>query len=117
MSPVAAPPERSGEALGSSVPDTIVQVTQFFEFLTRIADAATHGNAVRAPPVRIQPIAANDVARAVARIGGPGPFCLNGSRVLGARSDPREVIADSHARCFGTELDPRESWARSAPVR
>jgi uncharacterized protein YbjT (DUF2867 family)/nitrite reductase/ring-hydroxylating ferredoxin subunit len=105
----------------SSVPYSIVQATQFFEFLSSIADAATHGNAVRVPPVRIQPIAADDVARAVAKIatgtplngtveiGGPEPFYLDGliQRVLGARSDPREVIGDPHARYFGTELTER----------
>ena len=105
----------------SSVPYTIVQATQFFEFFGTIADAATHGNAVRVPPVLIQPIAADDVARAVARIatgtplngtveiGGPEPFYLDGllQRVLGARNDPREVIADPHARYFGTELNER----------
>ena len=105
----------------SSVPYSIVQATQFFEFLGSIADAATHGNAVRVPPVLIQPIAADDVARAVAKIatgtplngtveiGGPEPFYLDGliQRVLGARNDPREVIADPHARYFGTELDER----------
>ena len=105
----------------SSIPYSIVQATQFFEFLQRIADAATHGNAVRLPPVIIQPIAADDVARAVARIatatpfngtveiGGPEPFYLDGliQRVLGALNDPREVIADGHAHYFGTELDER----------
>jgi nitrite reductase/ring-hydroxylating ferredoxin subunit len=69
--------------------------------------------------VLIQPIAADDVARAVAKIataaplngaveiGGPQAFYLDGliQRVLGARNDPREVIADRHARYFGTELD------------
>jgi len=105
----------------SAVPYTIVQATQFYEFLDSIADAATHGNAVRVPPVLIQPIAADDVARAVVKIatgtpvngtveiGGPEPFHLDGlvQRVLGARDDPREVIADPHARYFGTELDER----------
>jgi uncharacterized protein YbjT (DUF2867 family)/nitrite reductase/ring-hydroxylating ferredoxin subunit len=105
----------------SSVPYTILQATQFFEFLGTIADAATHGNAVRVPPVHIQPIAADDVARAVARIvtgtplngsveiGGPEPFYLDGliQRVLGAHNDPRQVIADPHARYLGTELKER----------
>jgi uncharacterized protein YbjT (DUF2867 family)/nitrite reductase/ring-hydroxylating ferredoxin subunit len=105
----------------SSVPYTIVQATQFYEFLTSIADAATHGNAVRVPPVHVQPIAADDVARAVAKIamgaplngtveiGGPEPFYLDGliQRVLGAHNDPREVIADPHARFFGAELNDR----------
>src|SRR4051812_17113966 len=91
----------------SSIPYSIIQATQFFEFLQGIADAATHGSAVRVPPVLIQPIAADDVARAVARIatgtplngtveiGGPEPFHLDGliQRVLGAHNDPRDVIA------------------------
>jgi uncharacterized protein YbjT (DUF2867 family)/nitrite reductase/ring-hydroxylating ferredoxin subunit len=105
----------------SSIPYSIIQATQFFEFLKQIADAATHGNAVRVPPVLIQPIAADDVARAVAKIstgaplngtveiGGPEQVRLDGliRRDLGARNDPREVIADPHARYFGTELDER----------
>jgi len=105
----------------SSIPFSIVQATQFFEFLTSIADAATHGTAVRVPPVHVQPIAADDVAGAVAKIatgaplngtveiGGPEPFYLDGllQRLLGARNDPREVIADAHARYFGTELNER----------
>ena len=105
----------------ASAPYSIVQTTQFFEFLGSIADAATHGNAVRVPSVFIQPIAADDVARAVAKIatgtplngtveiGGPEPFYLDGlvQRVLGAHSDPRQVIADPHARYFGTELTER----------
>jgi uncharacterized protein YbjT (DUF2867 family)/nitrite reductase/ring-hydroxylating ferredoxin subunit len=105
----------------SSLPYSIVQATQFFEFVRTIADAATPGIAVRVPPMHIQPIAADDVARVVARIatgaplngtveiGGPEPFYLDGliQRVLGARNDPREVIVDPHARYFGGELDQR----------
>src|SRR6185503_2469416 len=102
----------------SSIPFSIVQATQCFEFLMDIADAATYGTAVRVPPVHFQPIAADDVARTVAKIatgtplngtveiGGPEPFYLSTliQRVLGARNDPREVIADPHARYFGAEL-------------
>ena len=105
----------------SPVPYSLVQATQFFEFLSVIADAATHGNTVRVPPALIQPIAADDVARAIARIaaggplnrtveiGGPEPFYLDGliRRELGARSDRREVIVDPHARYFGTALEER----------
>ena len=105
----------------SPVPYSIVQTTQFFEFLKSIADAATNGNAVRVPPVLIQPLAADDVARALARIatgtplnrtievGGPEQFYLSGAvqRDLGARNDWREVIADVHAGYFGAELDER----------
>src|SRR5262249_39793470 len=105
----------------SSILYSIIQATQFFEFLTNIADAATHGTAVRVPPVHVQPVAADDVARTVAKIatgsplngtveiGGPEPFYLDGllQRVLGARNDRREVIADAHARYFGAELNER----------
>ncbi len=105
----------------SPVPYSIVQTTQFFESLGNIADAVTRGSAARVPPVLIQPIAADDVARAVSKIatgrplngtvevGGPEHFYLDGliQRDLGARHDPRAVIADRHARYFGAELDER----------
>ncbi len=105
----------------SSVPYSIIQATQFFEFVTTIADAATRGTAIRVPPVPFQPVAADDVVRAVSKIvtgaplngtveiGGPERFYLDGllQRVLGTRHDPREVIADSHARYFGAELNER----------
>src|SRR5690606_34387236 len=51
----------------SGVPYTIVRATQFYEFLGRITDAATDGGAVRLQPVYIQPLAADDVAKAVGR--------------------------------------------------
>ena len=46
-----------------SVPYSIVRATQFFEFIGGIADAATLHDEVRLPPVLVQPIAVNDVAR------------------------------------------------------
>jgi uncharacterized protein YbjT (DUF2867 family) len=105
----------------SSIPYSIVRATQFFEFVQRIADSVTDGNTVRLPPVRFQPMAADDVANAVGRvamgsplngiveIGGPEQFRFDELIRLGlsARKDPREVIADPHARYFGTELSER----------
>jgi uncharacterized protein YbjT (DUF2867 family) len=105
----------------SSIPYSIVRSTQFFEFFKSIADAATDGNTVRIPPVLFQPIAAADVAIAVCRvaegavlnriveIAGPRQFRFDEFiRVgLSARQDPRAVIADPHARYFGTELGER----------
>jgi len=105
----------------SSIPYSIVHATQFFEFLKSIADAATDGDAVRLAPVLIQPMAAEDVASAVARVAvgsplngmvevaGPQQFRLDQfiGRGLAARHDPREVIADPHARYFGAELGAR----------
>src|ERR1700704_4479872 len=105
----------------SSIPYSIVRATQFFGFVTRIADSAPAGITVRLPPVRFQPMAADDVASAVARvamgsplngiveIGGPEQFRFDEliRQGLSARNDPREVIADPHARYFGTELRER----------
>jgi len=105
----------------SPIPYSIVRATQFFEFLTRIADSATEGNTVRLPSVGFQPLAAEDVASQVAKVAMGAP--LNGtvevagpeqfrfdefiSRGLSARNDPREVIADPHAPYFGAELSER----------
>ncbi len=105
----------------SSISYSIVRATQFFEFVNRIADEATDGNTVRLPPVGFQPMAADDVASAVARVAAASP--LNGivevagpeqfrfdeliRMGLSARKDSREVIADPHARYFGTELGER----------
>jgi uncharacterized protein YbjT (DUF2867 family) len=100
---------------GSSIPYSIVHATQFFEFINGIADAATHGNTVRLPPALIQPMAAVDVARGVARvaagppvngiveIAGPEQFRLDEliRGRLEARHDPREVITDPDAQYFG----------------
>jgi uncharacterized protein YbjT (DUF2867 family) len=99
----------------SSIPYTIVHATQFFEFLKAIADSATDGENVRLPCVRFQPMAADDVATAVARaaIGAPvngvlevaGPeqfhFDMLIRRFLDGSGDPRVVLSDPSARYFG----------------
>ena len=105
---------------GGGIPYSIVHATQFFEFIKRIADEATDGTTVRPPPVLLQPIAADDVAKAIARIAVGAP--LNGTvEVAGpqqfrfdelirqglGRNDPREVVVDPHARYFGAELGER----------
>jgi uncharacterized protein YbjT (DUF2867 family) len=105
----------------SSVPYTIVRATQFFEFVTKIADFSTEGNQVRLPPAFIQPMAADDVASALDRIatsspvnriieiGGPEKFRLDelARRALAAFQDPREVISDPHARYYGIQVSER----------
>jgi uncharacterized protein YbjT (DUF2867 family) len=105
----------------SAIPYSIVHATQFFEFTMSIADSATEGDTVRLPAVLFQPIAAEDVATAVAQVtvGAPlnnaieiaGPdafkfdeFIQHGLRAFG---DSRTVVADPHARYFGTELSER----------
>lgn len=105
----------------SPIPYSIVRATQFFEFVQRIADEATDGDRVRIPPVLFQPMAAADVADAVCRaalgppvngvveVAGPQQFRFDEliRLGLGARHDPREVVADPHARYFGAELSER----------
>lgn len=97
------------------IPYTIVRATQFMEFVDGIADAGMVGADVHIPPVAFQPIAAEDVARAVARVavGAPlngrleiaGPDRLRFDEVirrrLQLRNDPRQVVADAHAAYFG----------------
>ncbi len=105
----------------SSIPYSIVRATQFFEFIDSITAAATDGDVVRVSPMLIQPMAAEDVARAVGKvsagaplnglieIAGPEAFPLDElvRRDLAARHDGRQVVTDPHARYFGTELAER----------
>jgi uncharacterized protein YbjT (DUF2867 family) len=99
----------------SGIPYTIVHATQFFEFLKSIADVSSDGTTVRVPPVAFQPMAAADVAKAVARVavGNPangtvevgGPERLRFDEVirhaLAEMHDPRTVIADPQATYYG----------------
>ncbi|MEV0281134.1 SDR family oxidoreductase [Streptomyces sp. NPDC050610] len=103
------------------IPFSIVRATQFFEFVKGIADAATSGDTVRVPPVLFQPMAAEDVAEAVSRtavetplkgvaeVAGPQQFRFDQlvAEALRAWHDPRTVIADPHARYYGSELAER----------
>lgn len=105
----------------SSIAYSILHATQFFEFAARIADEATTNGTVHLPHVRFQPMAADDVAAAVAAIAVGTP--LNGTidiagpeqfgfddfirHVLSARHDPRAVVTDAYAPYFGTELEER----------
>jgi len=106
---------------GSSIPYSIVRATQFFEFVKGIADLSADGSTVRLPSALIQPMAADDVASAVARVamgsplnstvevGGPERFRLDElvRRGLAAWKDPREVVTDPHARYYGIAVSER----------
>jgi uncharacterized protein YbjT (DUF2867 family) len=103
----------------AAVPFSIVRATQFFEFVGRIADSATDGDTVRISSARIQPMAADDVATAVARtaagqpvggileVGGPDRYPLDDlvRARLRASNDTRRVITDPQSRYFGVVLD------------
>lgn len=106
----------------SGRPFTIVHATQFYEFIGFIADAGTSRNVVRLSQALIQPIAADDVAAAVASVAirppanhvlefaGPEQYRLPElvRRRLRMRSDLRDVVVDPLARYFGTDLEERE---------
>ncbi|MDT3779372.1 SDR family oxidoreductase [Nitrospira sp. MA-1] len=130
----------------SSIPYSIVQATQFFEFLKSIADISSDGDTVRLPPVLFQPMAADDVASAVGRIavgqpvngiveiGGPEEFRLDElvRRRLATLEDLREVIPDPKALYSGAKISERtlvpgntarlgktsfETWLTHSPAR
>lgn len=103
----------------SAKPFTILRATQFFEFLGVIANASTDQDIVRLPKAFIQPVAAVDVAEALADIAvnppahntielaGPERFRLDEvvQQYLRSTKDQREVMTDPAARYFGAKLD------------
>jgi uncharacterized protein YbjT (DUF2867 family) len=110
---------QEGLIKAGQVPYTIVRATQFFEFLGGIAGSAADGGAVHLPSAPMQPLAADDLATAVADVAVNSP--VNGTvelagpdalpiaefvgRFLAASGDGRTVIADQEARYFGAVLD------------
>lgn len=113
----------------SNIPYTILRSTQFFEFLGGIAQAGTEGKTVFLSPARVQPIASDDVAEALAdvtlaapvngviEVAGPEPFSLAKlvQRFLNANQDTREVVPDVNARYFGEELNDQSLTPGAAP--
>jgi uncharacterized protein YbjT (DUF2867 family) len=105
----------------SGTPYTIIRSTQFLEFLGGIAASATDGSTVRISPGLFQPIAADDVAAAVAdvalatprngiiEIAGPerAPFNEIIARYLKAVGDARVVVSDPEAQYFGGRVEER----------
>jgi uncharacterized protein YbjT (DUF2867 family) len=101
------------------LPYSIVHATQFFEFMKPLADLSTTAGKVHLPPAFIQPMAADDVASAIARISlrspangivevaGPNRVRLDSliQHTLDAIGDSREVIADVNSLYFGAHVD------------
>ena len=89
--------------------------------MNAIAQSGTVGQTVRLSPALLQPIGSDDVADAVVdatlgaplngmiEIAGPERIPLDelARRYLRATKDPRQVVADAHARYYGTELNDR----------
>jgi uncharacterized protein YbjT (DUF2867 family) len=96
------------------VPYSIVRATQFFEFMEPTMSWTADDKTVRLPATRIQPMAAADVARAVAdvsagtplmgtrEVAGPEVFTLDelGRVTLAAKGDHRAVVTDDGAGLF-----------------
>jgi uncharacterized protein YbjT (DUF2867 family) len=103
----------------SKIPYTILCATQFFDFVSAIAQSATEKQTVRLSPALLQPVASDDVAATLADIAvekplngmielaGPEPIRLDElvRRFFKATRDPRKVITDVHALYFGLELN------------
>jgi uncharacterized protein YbjT (DUF2867 family) len=103
----------------AKIPYTILRATQFFEFVGGIAETAAEGETIRLSPALFQPMASDDVAAALVdvalaapvngmvEVGGPEKIALDdcARRFLNAKKDPRKVIADVHARYFGSVLN------------
>ncbi|TDD44232.1 SDR family oxidoreductase [Saccharopolyspora elongata] len=102
------------------VPYSIVRATQFFEFIDAVLSWTADEKTVRLPATLVQPMAAADVARAVAdvslgdplqgtrNVAGPEVFTLDelGKITLAARGDHRTVVTDNSAGMFAAV--PRE---------
>lgn len=105
----------------SPIPYTLVRACQFFEFVRGIADFSMVDGVVRLPHTLFQPMAAQDVAAAVAEaalappangmreVGGPVPLHLDDAvaEVLAYDKDPRQVVTDPQAPYFGLTVDDR----------
>ena len=119
----------------SPIPYTLLRATQFFEFMGGIAQSATQGGKVHLSPALVQPIAAEDVASALAdvalaapanatrEVAGPEkqPLAEFVRRYLSANGKSLEVIVDAEAPYFGVRLDDRSltpgAEARIMPTR
>jgi uncharacterized protein YbjT (DUF2867 family) len=103
----------------SGIPFTIVHATQFFEFAKNIAQLGADDSIVRLSSVLMQPMAADDVAAAVAEaaLGQPvnamievaGPDQIRQDELvrqyLSATGDPRKVVTDNKPLYYGIEVN------------
>jgi uncharacterized protein YbjT (DUF2867 family) len=113
----------------SGIPFTIVHATQFFEFAKGIAQSGADASTVRLSPVLMQPIAADDVAAAVADIALEEP--INGMievagpdqirqdelvrQFLSATGDTRKIITDDRSLYFGITVNDQSLVPGDSP--
>jgi uncharacterized protein YbjT (DUF2867 family) len=115
--------------MAAQVGYTIVRATQFFEFAGSIAYTSTEGETVRLSPALVQPMAAEDVAEALAdvatqtaingmvEIAGPEAMGLDKfvGQFLRASEDARTVTVDPDALYFGTALNDQSLTPGESP--
>ena len=128
------------------VPYTIVQATQFYEFLGQIAQYGTVGEQVHLSAAYMQPMASSDVADFLAEaaltapingtleIGGPEKVRLSEvvGRYMKATNDNREVVSSMETKYYGMKIDDQslvpganaklgqtrlEEWMSKSPVK
>jgi uncharacterized protein YbjT (DUF2867 family) len=113
----------------SKIPYTILRATQFFEFVGGIAAFSTVGNTVRLSPALFQPIAAEDVAAALAdialappvngmvEVAGPEALPLDETvrKYLRANKDQRQVTTDAEAPYFGLQMTDKSLTPGDSP--
>jgi uncharacterized protein YbjT (DUF2867 family) len=103
----------------NGVPYTILRATQFMEFLAAIGQSSAVEGTIRLSPALIQPVAADDVAQALADVALAAP--LNGTselagpqaypleqivrQALAAAGETRPIVTDPLAPYFGAVLE------------
>lgn len=106
------------------VPYSIVRATQFFEFMDAVLSWTADEETVRLPATPLRPIAAADVAQAVADVAAGSP--LGGTRNVPVPTSSRSTSsAGSHSRPAATSApsrpttrpgcSPRSRVTRSSP--
>jgi uncharacterized protein YbjT (DUF2867 family) len=105
----------------SGIPFTIIHATQFFEFVKGIAQSGADGSGIRLSSVLMQPMAADDVAAAVAEaaleqpvngmieVAGPDQIRQDElvRQYLGATGDARKVTTDEKTGYFGIAVNDK----------
>ena len=102
----------------NGVPYSILRATQFMEFMAAIGQSSVIDGVIRLSPALIQPVAADDVAQALAdvalaaplngtaELAGPQAFPLEQivRRALAAAGETRAIVTDPQAPYFGSVL-------------
>lgn len=118
----------------AGLPCTILRATQFHEFVGAIVAGGMKDEVVHLPPALLQPVAADDVARALAdavlaapangmiELGGPeiAPLADFAQSLFAAQGVAQRIVIDPAAQYFGIDLAERslvpEADARRGPI-